>query len=413
MPEIYIVDSIMGSGKTSAIINMINNSTEDEHFLVITPYLAEVQRYIKSCPKKKFIQPKFDENSTKLDDIKKLFSSGKNIVSTHSLFHKFTENTIEFCHDFGYTLIMDEVADVIDEMKVSKKDYDTLIEKYIDIDEKTKLCSWRESEQNYQGVFNNYKIACNNGSLAAFNNQFFVWLFPVNVFNAFNKVYILTYLFNAQIQKYYYDYFNLQYSFLGVSGNSIENYTIQSNAQEHIKQDYSKLITILDNKKMNNIGELQGSLSKTWYDRHADDDNTLLVLKRNLLNFFCNIQKSPIKQNLWTTFADYKPKLKGMGYTKQFCPMNMRATNDYKDAINVAYMVNRFFNPYIKNFFFSNNIAVSEDLWALSEMLQFIWRSGIRENKPITVYVPSKRMRELLQSWVNETTERYREETNM
>ena len=48
-----IVDSIMGSGKTSAMINMINASGDDRRFLYITPYLAETQRIIESCKNRK------------------------------------------------------------------------------------------------------------------------------------------------------------------------------------------------------------------------------------------------------------------------------------------------------------------------------------------------------------------------
>jgi len=40
--------------------------------------------------------------------------------------------------------------------------------------------------------------------------------------------------------------------------------------------------------------------------------------------------------------------------------------------------------------------------FALSEMLQFIWRSAIRDNQPIHLYVPSERMRKLLMDWLNE-----------
>lgn len=42
-----------------------------------------------------------------------------------------------------------------------------------------------------------------------------------------------------------------------------------------------------------------------------------------------------------------------------------------------------------------------ENLWALSEMLQWIWRSAIRNGQKITVYIPSKRMRKLLLQWLN------------
>ena len=66
--KINIIDAICGAGKTSAAINYINNSTEDQHFLYITPYLTEVERVISACPNKKFKQPAI--NSTKLIGIR-------------------------------------------------------------------------------------------------------------------------------------------------------------------------------------------------------------------------------------------------------------------------------------------------------------------------------------------------------
>jgi hypothetical protein len=48
---------------------------------------------------------------------------------------------------------------------------------------------------------------------------------------------------------------------------------------------------------------------------------------------------------------------------------------------------------------------MDQELYALSEMVQFIWRSRIREGKEIMVYVPSKRMRTLLTDWLNDKFE--------
>ena len=49
----------------------------------------------------------------------------------------------------------------------------------------------------------------------------------------------------------------------------------------------------------------------------------------------------------------------------------------------------------------SKGVTVDEDGFALSEMLQFIWRSAIRDNKEINIYIPSSRMRNLLVGWIN------------
>ena len=102
-----IVDSIMGSGKTSAMINMINASGDDRRFLYITPYLTETQRIIESCKNKKFSEPR--EYGAKLNGLKTLLKAGANIASTHALFERFDEETVALIADKGYTLIMDEV----------------------------------------------------------------------------------------------------------------------------------------------------------------------------------------------------------------------------------------------------------------------------------------------------------------
>ena len=46
-------------------------------------------------------------------------------------------------------------------------------------------------------------------------------------------------------------------------------------------------------------------------------------------------------------------------------------------------------------------IEIDEDGFALSELLQWIWRSQIRQGKPIILYIPSKRMRELLEDFLD------------
>ena len=55
----------------------------------------------------------------------------------------------------------------------------------------------------------------------------------------------------------------------------------------------------------------------------------------------------------------------------------------------------------IKQFFIDKNVTIDEDTWALSELLQWIFRSAIREHKEINIYIPSERMRSLLLEWLN------------
>ena len=122
------------------------------------------------------------------------------------------------------------------------------------------------------------------------------------------------------------------------------------------------------------------------------------------MNYFINKRKTKTSDNLWTTFKDYKSLLNGKGYGRGYVALNKRASNEYAQKTSVVYPVNRYINPGIKNFFLKHDVDVNEDGFALSEMLQFIWRSAIRKGEEIYVYIPSVRMRNLLKQWINENS---------
>ena len=135
------------------------------------------------------------------------------------------------------------------------------------------------------------------------------------------------------------------------------------------------------------------------------------IIQDNTYNYFRNICKKKSNEVIWTTFKERadipetkknrKIKIKPRSYAKGYVSCNARATNMYRDRDTVAYLINRYNSPVIINFFKDRGATVDEDIFALSELLQFIWRSAIRDGKPINVYIPSKRMRTLLIRWLN------------
>ncbi len=52
---IKVVDSIMGSYKTSWAIQYMNES--EDLFLYVTPYTLELDRVVRDCKQRDFIQP--------------------------------------------------------------------------------------------------------------------------------------------------------------------------------------------------------------------------------------------------------------------------------------------------------------------------------------------------------------------
>lgn len=122
-------------------------------------------------------------------------------------------------------------------------------------------------------------------------------------------------------------------------------------------------------------------------------------LKANAVNFFKNIARTKSDDNMWTCHSDFQKELGGKGYTKGWVAFNSRATNMYGNKKSLAYLMNRFELPHIKNFFANNGIETNGELIALAELVQWIFRSAIRNKEKIYLYIPSERMRSLLELW--------------
>jgi hypothetical protein len=400
----------MGSGKTSAAINLVN-SEKDTNFIYITPYLDEVKR-IKSSTNRKFYEPQYYQDSklyqSKFDSLHALLSEGKNIVSTHALFKRANRETRELIYNGSYTLILDEVMDVVEHLSIKKHDLQGLYDLNL-IYEKDGYILWNEDKKDWDSRYNDIRDMALNYNLIKYKDNILIWTFPADIFKSFKDVYILTYQFEAQIQKYYYDLHNINYKYY-IADNSFNTYSFKEKpidySEKDIKLNIKSKIHIIEHEKLNRIGDDQYSLSLNWL-KNAED-TVLNQLKRHTENYFRNIVNSKANENLWTTYKDYKGKLQGKRYTKAFIPLNTRATNLYKDRKNLAYLLNRFPNTIIDNFLKTKGININKDYYALSECLQWVWRSAIRDNKEINLYIPSKRMRTLLIQWLNDETIQYK-----
>lgn len=393
--KINIVDTPCGCYKTTSAINMMNEN-EKEHYLYITPYNTEVQRIIQSCSKRNFVEP-LPQNGggRKIVSIAKLLKYKKNIASTHSLFGFFNNKVIDLDDLKDYILVMDEVANVVEELNISPKDTKVLLDNLCDVDENGNV-TWKDP--NYFGKYDEYKRYADLGMLSVYGKnegrKMFIWMFPAYIFKAFKEVYILTYMFNGQQQRYYYDLHKIKYKYIYVKD---EHFTEEFQSYDETK--YRDLITILEHPKLNIVGNDRNALSKTWYKKE-ENEKDIKRLKLNMDNFIRKIANAKTKDVIWTVFGDCKKDISGKGYTKGFVSLGLRATNIYRDRTVVAYLANIFINPIVKNFFILKGISVDENTYALSELIQFIFRSAIRDNKPILLYIPSKRMRLLLINWL-------------
>lgn len=404
--KFYVIDSVMGSGKTSSAINYINSLPNSVHIMYVAPYLSEVNRIIDSCQPKNVQQP-FYKEGRKLNGLYDLLEQGKNIVTTHQLFEKLGDRGVQLIKAYGYICFIDETLDCANSYdgEDGLNSYDTsgLLNSYVNIDEQTGLIKWKDD--GYRGVFTPQKELADNDELAYYNDSVMIRIFPLKVLTCFKEVYVLTYLFKGSFMSCYFKYFGLEYTNLYITGDDPSNFTLTGDkSKESVpKKNYKDLIHILYNDKMNAIGDNYYSLSYSWFNRDSNNAD-IKKLKSNLHNYFANITGTKSSKCLWAAFKPSKDKLSGKGYLKGYIAPNTRASNDYADRDVVAYVVNRFVNTNVMNFFKSKGIEPNEDLFALSEMIQCIWRSAIRNDQPITLYIPSRRMRGLLENWIEENS---------
>lgn len=406
----------MGSGKTTAAINFVNALPPEQKVMFIVLYNDEVKRIKDSCREKNLMEPNY-ENGRKLYGLRELLTSGENIVSTHALLELLEEEDISLIKEQNYICFIDETINCISayneedsDCYMHPKDIEVLTNYYSSIDESTGLLKWNVPDYIDGRFIKEKKLMDNNRLMMNSAGKLFK-VFPISILLAFKEIYVFTYIFEGSIMYCYIKQHGIEYKNLYITGDCLENLTITDDPTNKVvvKKNYRELINILDDDKLNKIGDGYYDLSVGWYMKRATDKDKK-KLQLNMRNFFEHKIGAKAKECLWTTFSSQRNLLSSSDsgrykrYSDCFASINMRASNNWSDRTAVAYLVNRFMNLDICNYFENDDIRPDQNLFALSEMLQFIWRSAIRKNKPINLYIPSSRMRGLLKDWIEENS---------
>ena len=436
--KIKVIDAPCGAGKSSWAIQTMK-SAPDTSFIYCTPFLDEISRVRNSCGHRFIVEPN-NYGTTKIEDFNRLLAEGCNIAVTHSTFINATPETITLIEQGEYVLLLDEALEesvtefnnlsVIKnspEQKIKHGDIEMLIDsKLISVATDGKV-TWIGNE--YQdSKFTELQRLSKLGRLYLAQDKLMLCLFPPEIFNSFQSVYVMTYLFNGCFLKYYFDLFNIEYELASINENdgkySLVDYEPQIDLAH--RQQCKELITICDNERLND-GYKKGAFSVSWCNSNLRDPEVAKRIRTDLTYFFCRIAKakSGNEDIMWTCLDDWRTKLQGKGYTcvRQLTaeekllppgklkelekdvvchvPVNARATNRYANRWALAYLFNMRMNPMVKGFFNSNDVEINEDMFSTACLIQWIFRSRIRNAQPIMIYIPSPRMRQLLQRWLD------------
>lgn len=415
---ITIIDSIMGSGKTMFMIDLINQlhtealgqsfnqpSHKPPRFIYVAPLLSEVDRINEECRGLDFRNPQPVEGR-KLHHLSTLIDEGSNICTTHALFRLLNREIYEKLKRQNYILIIDEVLDCVNLFDgLSASDRKLLFKDHlVYVEPTTKRLRWNHRDHaGYSGKFNAIRDLCDNGNLVMYSDKTLIWEFPTDFLRCFKQAYVLTYLFHGSPMSAYLRAEGMAFEMKTVRDHQLVSWADHSDETE-VKRRLKSLINVYDGPA-NAWGEAKGKenpFSSGWYDKlikHTPEK--LAEVKATTEHWFKSFAQTPARDNAWTTLKKARSHLKGDRYARGFIPNNAKATNQYKSKKSVAYLCNVFPNPLIKSYFEDRRITVYDDLYALSEMIQWIWRTQIRDDQPIKVFIPSKRMRDLFIRWLN------------
>lgn len=409
---IKVCDALCGSGKTSACIRMMNEN-KDKKYVFVTQFLSEVDRIIRSCKERNFVSPISDvcnRRKTKLSDLQKLLYGGQNIATTHALFVNCTDEIKDYIRQNKYVLVLDETVDIMRMSELKNCDID-LLEDVGVIEDRDGFIHWtypgyEAMNANGKGLFSEEMYLAKSRNLLTYDGQVYFWSLPPELFECFDEVYVLTYLFNAQLLRCFFDLYKLPYELIGVKPDGDSYIFCDANDMDRTRELRDK-IHILDHKKLNAIGGKRYDLSYSHL-MLGDDQRKAAVrdqLRKNLGNLFRNIYHAPCSQIMWTTFKECKHSVEGKGYTSGFVPYSKRASNEFSGRHYLAYCVNNFLRPWEANYYKEHGVEMDNDAYGLSFLIQWVFRSAIRNGEEIWVYIPSVRMRNLFTQWLDNLAE--------
>ena len=424
MTEVVIYDALCGSGKTTKVKKYMLDNKDTEKFIYISPFLKESYKVgaidYEWCDKTDTPIPKVDsltngvvytddeisELKFKYPDRRKgrgsketslsyLLSKGYNITSTHQLFTHMGINSLDGAEQ--YTLLIDEALSVFEESKeVSKTEVKKLLSigiLYLDEDGIT-LRFDRDKfgfNSDYVGdkvegtSYENLATMCDLSQLLLIDGKTLVWEMSADMLKKFKRVIICTYLFEGQLFASYLKKHNIEY-------------TINKFGKK--AKDVAHLFNILDDAHLNAIGAEETALSKSFFDKQPRGSGAQDICRKHL-NTVMRKWKAGTNNRLFTCFVADKSVIADGRYNKNWIPFNSRATNDYGHVENVAYFVNVYPSPILVKASHGKETEFDTDVHSLGELLQFLYRGCLRNDREMNIYLPSLRMRKLLVRWLD------------
>lgn len=401
--KIRIIDTICGKGKSTGMIREINNNLieHNDSYLFVTPFLNEVDRVIEECKDSNFKQPERSKYKPKYLDLMDLVNEEQNIVMTHTLLKNLSISQLSKFKE--YHLVLDEVLDLVSQYKtVPPKDIAKMLEdKTIEAEDSGLLRILKEEDFAYTN-FVEMKRLIDEEKLYLYGGKAVVFELPVEIITSFKSATILSYMVEGSWLYQLLKAHNLTVLKKQISDNGDIIDWNKELADKRAKEAF-KLITLhySDNERNDyNLKMLKTERVLSYSAQKAWNKERRLKVGNIVRNYFRS-ESGLSKYCMYSSYGD-KMNIKDFCYDECFVAYSCRATNDYSHKNILAYVIDKYNNPVLTNYVKEKyDVEVDSDKASLDCLIQWIFRSSIRGGEPINLFLPSKRMRELLIKWGN------------
>lgn len=417
---VEILDGIMGSSKTTNTCKWMEENNHKYKFFYISPLLDEVKdggRIQQACPTTRFVSPQTSseninmQHKRKVDHLLELLQKGANITCTHRLYLSMTEAHFSEMRKHDYVLIIDEELGMIEDYKkYTAPDVNSLIKLgCLEIQESDGMVLWcKDNLKEFDDVnhtYHDFKRHVDNNMVyvSKRNHNMFVSQLPVKLITVAKRVIVLTYMFEGNILSSFLSLKGLTYKkFDEVTLRDVKKdklrglINIYNPKMKKWKREIPMSVSSYQTMSSENIKHISNYIMAICKEFSATDYDTMFTFPKSRSNFADNRQNK-IKPK---GFVDSALKARNTPEKVCWLASSTRATNAYKHKSCVIHAYDRYPNSSVESYLQDYGYPINRDVFALSEMLQWIWRSRIRDDKPINLAILSPRMKKLFLDWL-------------
>lgn len=400
---VELLDSIMGSGKSTGIIKWMLSNPQYK-YLYVSPMLTEVEERIpEECAALGFVYPDTEEYQSKSDHLLHLLKDGCNISFTHKLFTDMTKEHLQWIERNKYVLIVDEEIAMIEAYTGRYNKGDILsLEKagHIKVHEdQIGRVEWLWNTMEDRTVYSRLRNLCEMDMLYCTkrDRDILVTQLPIALLQAAQRTILLTYMFKGSIME----------AFLNLRNIPVTDFTevVLLKSTDDVLTEARDLINFFNTIKTKEVSKY--NLSFSWYEKQATKDQ-LTNISQALYSVFRKYDEDDIlftcpKKVLFTDKGEIPKRNirhKRVRVDCTYLHSSARATNLYSHKKVLVHMYNRYSNIPVKAYLQDYGSPPDDDKFALSELVQWVWRSQIRNGQPIDLCIVSPRMDKLFKKWL-------------